>query len=354
MKRNIAGKQCANIYSRSSWVNGSFPSCSRAPNPANMNLSAKPSRRPFAKPASKSNRQVDAAAIPSSAAELLCAGAVFLAALLLFSWTLAPTVTLTDSGELILVAQGLGVAHPPGFPLWVILAHLASLVPLGNVAVRINFSSAFFAALACAMLTLVVAELMITAAYLPARKGGAQQRKRAEDSRIDRLLVFAPALGAGLLMAFSRTLWSYATIAEVYTLNTLLILIVFFLMLRWRRRIIADRREKRGPVTIHDSWLYAAAAAFGLALGVHHVTVGLTLPAVAVVVYRTEGLRFFTSRRLVYAALISIAAMVAVYAYLPFAASRSPLINWGNPRSLQEIWWHITGRQYRVFLSFTP
>src|SRR6266536_2949121 len=354
LKRNIAGKQCANIYSRSSWVNGSFPSCSRAPYPANMNLSTKRSRRPSAKPASKSNRQVEAAEIPSFKAELLCAGAVFLAALLLFSWTLAPTVTLTDSGELVVVAQGLGVAHPPGFPLWVILAHLASLVPLGNVAVRINFSSALSAALSGTMLTLVVSELMITAAYLPARKGGAQQRKRAVDSGIDRLLVFAPALGAGLLMAFSRTLWSYATIAEVYTLNTLLILIVFFLMLRWRRRIIADRREKGGPVTIHDSWLYAAAAVFGFALGVHHVTVGLTLPALAVIVYRTEGLRFFTRRRLLYAALISIAAMVAVYAYLPFAASRSPLINWGNPRSLQEIWWHITGRQYRVFLSFTP
>ena len=319
-----------------------------------MNLSTKPSRRPSAKPASKSNRQVDAAAIPSSAAELLCAGAVFLVALLLYSRTLAPTVTLVDSGELILVAQGLGVAHPPGFPLWVILAHVASLVPFGNVAVRINFSSAIFAALACSMLTLVVSELMITAAYLPARKGGAQQRKRAVDLGINRLLVFAPALGSGLLMAFSRTLWSYATIAEVYTLNTLLILIVFFLMLRWRRRIIADRREKGGPVTIHDSWLYAAAAVFGFALGVHHVTVGLTLPALAVIVYRTEGLRFFTRRRLVYAALISIVAMVAVYAYLPFAASRSPLINWGNPLSLQEIWWHITGRQYRVFLSFTP
>src|SRR5438105_4885440 len=74
-------------------------------------------------------------------AELLCAGAVFVATLLLYSWTLAPTVTLIDSGELIVVAYGLGVAHPPGFPLWVILAHLASLVPLGNVAVRINFSS---------------------------------------------------------------------------------------------------------------------------------------------------------------------------------------------------------------------
>src|SRR5437588_4605854 len=354
LKRNIAGKQCANIYSRSSWVNGIFASESRAPNPANMNLSAKPSRRPFVKPASKSNRQVDAAAIPSSAAELVCAGAVFLAALLLFSWTLAPTVTLTDSGELILVSQGLGVAHPPGFPLWVILAHLASLMPLGNVAVRINFSSAFFAALACAMLTLVVAELMITAAYLPARKGGAQQRKRAEDSRIDRLLVFAPALGAGLLMAFSRTLWSYATITEVYTLNTLLILIVFFLMLRWRRCIVAERSDTKTAITKHDGWLYTAAAVFGLALGDHHVTVGLTLPAVAVIVWRTQGLRFFTSRRLLYAALISIGALVAVYAYLPIAASHSPVINWGNPRSLQEIWWHITGRQYRVFFSFTP
>ena len=319
-----------------------------------MNLSAKPSRRSSAKPASKPNRQVEAARIPSSKAELLCAGAVFLIALLLFSWTLAPTVTLTDSGELILVAQGLGVAHPPGVPLWVILAHLASLVPLGNVAVRINFSSALFAAFACSVLTLVVAELMITAAYLPARKKGAQPRKRAEDSSIDRLLVFAPALGAGLLMAFSRTLWSYATITEVYTLNALLILTVFFLMLRWRRRIVLEQRGARAVVTKHDHYLYGAAALFGLALGDHHVTVGLTLPALAVIVYRTQGLKFFTSRRLLYAALISIGALIAVYAYLPFAASRSPLINWGNPRSLQEIWWHITGRQYRVFLSFTP
>ena len=91
--------------------------------------------------------------------ELICAGTVFLVALLLYSWTLAPTVTLTDSGELMVVARGLGIAHPPGVPLWTVLAHLASLVPLGSIAVRINFSSALFAALACAMLTLTVAEL---------------------------------------------------------------------------------------------------------------------------------------------------------------------------------------------------
>ncbi len=89
-------------------------------------------------------------------------------------------------------------------------------------------------------------------------------------------------------------------------------------------------------------------------MGVHHVTVGLTLPAIAAVVYTTQGLKFFSSRRLLFAALISIGGLVAVYAYLPWAASRSPVMDWGNPRSLQEIWWHITGRQYRVFFSFSP
>jgi Protein of unknown function (DUF2723) len=306
--------------------------------------------------AAKFDRQVSGTVF-SSRAELLWAGTVFLVALLIYSWTLAPTVTLVDSGELIVAAHGLGVAHPPGFPLWVMLAHFASLVPVGNVAVRVNFSSAVFAALACAMLTLAVAELMITASYVGASKRTKKrghQGKKAQDSELGWLLIFAPALGAGLLMAFSRTLWSYGTIAEVYTLNTLLVIIIFFLIFRWRRRIIADRTNTGTPITTHDSWLYAAALIFGLALGVHHVTVGLTLPALAVLVYRTEGLRFFTSRRLVYAALISIGGLVAVYAYLPYAASRSPVMNWGNPHSLREIWWHITGRQYRVFLSFTP
>jgi len=322
--------------------------------------------------ASKSNRQMNTEPNPSSRAELICAGTVFLAAVVLYSWTLAPTVTLTDSGELIVVAYGLGIAHPPGVPLWALLAHLASLVPLGNVAVRTNFSSAFFAALASAMLTLVVAELMITASYLGASKRtkkGAQRSKKAasrtrdEDSGIGRLLVLAPALGAGLLMTLSRTLWSYATITEVYALNTLLVLVIFFLVLRWRRCIVADRRRMgmtrdagqiTSVTTIHDTLLYAAAFTFGLALGVHHVTVALVLPALGVIVYRTEGLRFFTSRRLIYAALIAIGALAAVYAYLPLAASYSPVINWGNPRSLQEIWWHVTGRQYQVYFSFTP
>ncbi len=110
------------------------------------------------------------------------AALVFLVALLVYFWTLAPTVTLVDSGELIVAARFLGVAHPPGFPLYVMLAHLASLLPIGNIAARINFASAFFAALACAMLTLVVAELIVTASYVAelraqVKKGGAKGKE---------------------------------------------------------------------------------------------------------------------------------------------------------------------------------
>src|SRR5262249_27826548 len=160
-------------------------------------------------PVSKPDQPMSSKARPLVSMELICAGVVFLVALLLYAWTLAPTVTLTDSGELIVVAWGLGIAPPPGVPLLILLAHLASLLPFGNVAARINFSSAFFAALACAMLTLALAELMITASYLAGskrRKKVPQEGKRVEESDVARLLLAAPPLGPAFLIAFSLPL----------------------------------------------------------------------------------------------------------------------------------------------------
>ncbi|HUI24954.1 MAG TPA: DUF2723 domain-containing protein [Candidatus Kryptonia bacterium] len=247
----------------------------------------------------------------------LLAGCVF---------TLAPTVTLVDSGELIVAAHGLGVAHPPGFPLYVLLAHLATLVPFGNVAQRVNGFSALCGALTAALVTLAVCEALATA------KQQAPQR-----------VVMLAALTAGLLIACSRTLWAYATLTEVYTLHTALLLTVFWLMLRWRRL---------GATRYSDRWLYGAALTFGLALGVHHVTVALTLPALAWLVYATAGWDFFASRRLLYATLCAGAGLT-IYAYLPIAASHSPLLNWGDPRTLQRVWWHVTGRQYLNYFDFS-
>jgi len=173
--------------------------------------------------------------------------------------------------------------------------------------------------------------------------------------------VLVPALTAGFLLAFSRTLWSYATVTEVYALNTLLLLLIFFLMLRWRHRVLAATTfpstrttPPRPRAMTDDALLYVAAFLFGVALGVHHITIALTLPALGLIVYRTEGWAFFKSRRLVFAGLFSTVALVAVYAYLPLAAARAPVLNWGDPVSANAIWWHITGRQYQAFLSFSP
>lgn len=325
--------------------------------------------------AAKADRPVEAGKTNPLRPALLCAGIVFLVALILYSWTLAPTVTFVDSGELIVVARFLGVAHPPGFPLWAMLGHLASLFPWGNIAARVNFSSALFAALACGMLTLVVAELMIAASYVapkrpPTKRSFHQDwktrrqsyRETANEGSESNFLIYASALGSGLLLACSLTLWAYATITEVYALNTFLFISVFFLIAHWRRRTLEEMRrsgtaviagQNLPSVTVHDVYLYAGSIVFGLALGVHHVTVALTLPAVAIIVYRTQGLRFFLSRRLLFSALVSFAALIAVYTYLPLAAARSPIINWGDPRTFEQIWWHITGRQYQVFLTFS-
>jgi hypothetical protein len=317
-------------------------------------------------------------AFRSSSIRIQFAAGVFVAALAVYVWTLAPTVTLVDSGELILAARSLGVAHPPGFPLYVLLAHLATMVPLGSIAVRVNFASALFAALASAVATLVVIEAMmmtrttmLTNASRKMRERGKKKKTKQSSARarhesFDQNLIelIAPCLASGLLLCCSRTLWAYATIAEVYTLNTLLILIIFFLMFRWRRSKAetkqgSNRTGRWNGSSDHsrhksgDVFLYAAAFVFGLGLGVHHVSVGLMLPAFAVLVFLTEGLSFFASRRLVYAALFGFAGLFAVYAYLPLAASRDPIMNWGDPRTFERLWWHVTGKQYQVFLSFS-
>lgn len=286
------------------------------------------------------------------------AAVVFIISLTVYLLTLAPTVTFVDSGELIVAAKSLGVAHPPGFPLYILLAHLATLVPIGNVAQRVNFASALFAALAVAALYLLLIEALAgsvranRSASRTASRFAGRGKKTAKSGRKgspetvqteggNLLLTLIPALVSALLLAFSRTFWSFATVAEVYTLNTLLIIATFYFLFRWR-------------ATDSDRSLYLAAFLFGIALGVHHATVALTLPAMALLVYRTAHWRFFKSKRLLYAALISFGALILVYAYLPFAASRQPLINWGDPSTMQYFWRHVTGHQYQVFFSSSP
>ena len=146
---------------------------------------------------------------------------------------------------------------------------------------------------------------------------------------------------AGTFLLFARTLWAYATIAEVYALNTFLIAAIVWLILRWRRTRLA--RD-----------LYLSATLFGLALGVHHVTVGLMLVGIAVFVVMTAGPRFLISREVLICAVLAIAALIAVYAYLPFAASRNAALNWGDPSNAKLTWQHVSGAQFRGFIKSSP
>jgi hypothetical protein len=283
------------------------------------------------------------------------AALVYLIAFVMYCVTIAPTVTFVDSGELILASYSAGVAHPPGFALYLILGHLFSLVPVGNVAVRLHLMSALFGGLASAMVTLASLEAILSLRTRPAKPASKKKKEKAskkaaletseETSSKDWLITYLPAVAAGLVFAFSRTVWSYATIAEVYTLNVFLIATMFWLMFAWRRAKLTDPNAG-------DRRLYIAALVFGLGLCVHHVTVALTLPALAVLVFSTAGQGFFTSKRFLYAGLIATAALV-LYLYLPIAALRSPLMNWGNPDTLERLWWHMSGRQYQVFFNFS-
>jgi len=275
---------------------------------------------------------------------------VFASSLALYVATLAPTVTLVDSGELIVVARDLGVAHPPGFPLYTLLAHAATWLPVGTVAERVHALSALCAALATGVVVLLVVELWQTwrvqgAAALP-RAG---RRRAARDRPAGPSWVpLAGAALAGLLVASSRTLWAYATVAEVYTLNVFLVLGALLALIRWRRLQQAPTPD--APPS--HAMLYLAAGAIGLALAVHHVTVVLMLPGFAWLAWSVARDR--TIGRAVWLRAAGCgAAGLALYVYLPLAASASPVINWGDPDSLERFWWHISGRQYQVYFSFS-
>ena len=251
----------------------------------------------------------------------LFASVVTLAAVVYVA-TAAGHVTLVDSGELIVAAATLGVAHPPGFPLYTLLGRGFAGLPIGPVAYRLSAMSAVFGAVAAGFLALAAVELT-----------GRQRRHH--------LCAGAAALG----FACSATPWLYATVAEVYTLNLALVAAASWLLLRWRRR--------RGDgASGADRSLVLVGLLYGLGLGVHHVTVVLTLPAAGFLLWRTVGTAgLLRSRPLAVAAVVAASAAATLYLTLPLLAGRDQVVlAWGDPRTAAEFWWHITGKWYQTNL----
>ena len=149
--------------------------------------------------------------------------------------TLNPTVPFWDAGEFIAVSYILGIPHPPGTPLYVLLGRVATLIPWATVAQRVNGLSALASALAV-LLTYLTALRLIRAAQ--GRGPGATRAPEGDAVRAARepreeWMAQAGAVMTALMLAFSDNFWENAIEAEVYSLMSLAQILVFWLGLRW-------------------------------------------------------------------------------------------------------------------------
>ncbi|MCS7038988.1 MAG: DUF2723 domain-containing protein [Caldilineales bacterium] len=220
---------------------------------------------------------VAGAPAPGRAIEALWALALGLAALLIYLPTVAPSVTRGDGGELQLLAHRLGVPHPPGYPLLLLLNGVAARLPLpGDVAGRVNLFNAVTSAAAMGLF------------YPLTRALGAGR---------------GPAFLGGLILAMSQRLWMHAQAAEAYGLANAFLLLCLWQLARWE----SQRRV-----------LWPLALTFGLGL-THHISLRpVALMAVVYMALRAPDL-IRQPRRWLPALALGLLPL-SLYGLLPFIA----------------------------------
>ncbi len=239
--------------------------------------------------------------------------------LIVYTLTLAPTIFAVDSAELTTGAYTLGLIHPTGYPTYLVLGHLFMQLPLGatDPGWRLNLMSAIAAALTAWL------------AYRITRRFVAQA---------------VTAMLSALIGALSFYVWGESNIAEVYSLNWLLVLLGFLLLLNW----IESGRER---------WLYACAFVGGLSL-THHLSAGLAFPGYAVLIF-FNGQRRPTVRSFVLAALV-FALGLTPYLYLPLRYAAGPEIDYARKylqadlSTFDGVRWYISGGTFQSLLRVMP
>ncbi|HNZ04273.1 MAG TPA: DUF2723 domain-containing protein [Myxococcota bacterium] len=233
-------------------------------------------------------------------------------------WTFcAPDVYFRDAGELTGAAVNLGVPHPTGFPLLCMLGKLFSLFPAGNVYFRFNLLSGFAAGGAAAFLS-----LYFERQFASRRSGQAG------------VWWVGPLIYLG-----SAAAWLHGTTPEIYSISLLGMLVTIFLALEATRA--------------NDARLLVASAVLaGLGLGGHVTWPLYSLPvvAVALAVFSFRAGAGQRARTLFRAGFLSLFAFVIgamVVFYLVSAASRDPLMNWGDPSTFKGLLAHLSGQRIR-------
>jgi len=254
----------------------------------------------------------------------LWAAGVFLATLGVCLWQIAPGIFWLDSAEFIACARGASIPHPPGTPGYTVLAHLATLLPLGSTAFRVNLLSALLGAGAAAA-------LFYAARLLMARL------------RQPNILTDAAAALLVLALTLSRAAWFQGIRAEVYTLDYLVTALALVLALRWDE----DPESLGGHVLL-------VALLLGFGLTNHHYLVLLTLPAFVVfLLTRPEGRAWLAPRRLL--PLLGFAtAGLLVYAFLPLRAAAGNELAWGDPTRWEGFFSMISARAFHLSVTEMP
>lgn len=235
-----------------------------------------------------------------------------LAALALYLLTLAPTVQGFDSAELTMGAYDLGFVHPSGYPLYLVIGHLFTRLPMGDIGMRLNLMSAVFGALTGGLLFIL--------AYRTSRN-------------------FAAALVAAALFCSSPLFWSQAIRAEVYTLHSFLMAAA---LLAWLGAY--HRQEKR--------LYYLSFALLGLGLA-NHLTSILLWAAVGVSAFWLPQL---LRRATIPAIMIGIALAGLAYLYFPWRAQADLQVDYIrpyfqiDPGSPDGLWWMVSGRAFQCLL----
>jgi hypothetical protein len=274
--------------------------------------------------------------------DYLIALIIGLAGFVFYAATAAPSVAtlFDDSLEFQVVLPTLGIAHPSGYPLYTLLGKLFTLlIPFRDAAGRANLMSALCAGAALGVL------------YLLAQKVAGNR---------------AAAATATALFALSSAWWSQATVAEVYALHGLLVVLFLYLLLRWEEARVqasgvrgqgSDVRDQgsgvRGQLPASSNrWLAAAALVFGLGMA-HHRMIALMLPAALVFVFWTDPGLIRQPRRWV-APLLCAFTPLLLYLYLPMRGQTVTSLDGTFAPTLAGTLDWITARGYSIFLTGNP
>ena len=190
---------------------------------------------------------------------------MFMAATAVYMMTLEPTMPFWDCGEFIASAYKLEVGHPPGAPLFMLIARLFSaFVGVENVPYAINSLSAVSSGATIMFLFWTITHL--------AKK---MVDKDGDQSDNKNLIIFAAGLIGAFAYTFSDTFWFSAVEGEVYAMSSLFTAVVFWAILKW---------ESEADEPSNLRWIILIAYLMGLSIGVHLLNL-LAIPAICFVYY---------------------------------------------------------------------